>query len=471
MKFKALAFFSLLVILPLAANSLPQNRGTTDGFQIVSLYNGTIIQEQASSDFFMPASTAKIITALYALEHLGADYRFPTEIYIQGKIENNILNGDLYIKGYGDPLFLASDAFNLALAIRAKGITKISGNFFYDHSYLPEIFHVTVNGQLETTDNPGICAINLEFNRFKIYLEANDSKNQKQLTAVPTIPHLQANWSETALDVTTPQLRVDGFNEEWIFDKTVTHKYPVHLPVNNVAPYAAQFFTQLSKLAGVELPLPSAKIVPPKAKLLVAHHSIPLIQIVDLNLEYSNNLIAESLLLATAARSKKVESLAQAAEMMKSWLISFTNNEKWKSAKLVSGSGLDDGNQFTPALLTQLLYQVRDLRHHDRFYRSLLSISGIKGWMFKRLDTPPFAHRAWAKTGTLDYSGGLAGYFYGKSGKAYAFSLFSSDQAKRQELKVAKGSKKAELIDRASDCTKSIRERHDRLLQQWIEIL
>ena len=51
-----------------------------------------------------PASNMKIITGAAALAELGRDYRFKTEFYVNGEVSEGVLNGDLYIKGYGDPM-------------------------------------------------------------------------------------------------------------------------------------------------------------------------------------------------------------------------------------------------------------------------------------------------------------------------------------------------------------------------------
>lgn len=469
----ALFFPIILLLTPwqIFANSLPLPAEETDGFQIVSLDSGGIVQEKNASEQFMPASTAKILTTIYALEILGPDFRYKTEIFTSGVIKNGKLKGDLYLKGSGDPLLLANDLFNLALELKAKGINEITGNFYYDQSALPAQNTITACGQYETTDNPGLSALNVEFNRFKVFNQIGPN-GMKKLIPVPTIPHLLAKYSDRALPIETPQIRQIGLKEEWLFDPNQNYRFPVHLPVKEVAPYTAQFFREIAKIAGVIIPeIPSEKKVPKIASLRAIHRSIPLIQIVDLNLEYSNNLIAEVLLLTAASKEKKVSTLKEASERLRPWLAKFSADQTWGQAQLVCGSGLDEGNQFTPAQLTKLLYTIRDKKYGERFYRSILSVSGVKGWMYKRLDTPAFAYRAWAKTGTLDFSGGLAGYFYANSGKSYAFTLLSSNRSKRQKMLDAKGAEKVKLMDEADLWTKNIRDRHDQILKEWIEKL
>lgn len=464
----------MLYFIPLTlwASSLTLSPKDTVGFQVVDLENGRIVLEQNAKEYFLPASTAKIMTTLFALEKLGADYRFSTRLLMKGKVQKGTLQGDLYLKGSGDPLLLANDLFNLALELKAHGINQVDGHFYYDQSSLPSQTTITSCGQYETTDNPGVSALNVEFNRFKVYAEEAQQDDQKaSLVTVPNIAHLQAKWSERPLAPETPYARTPGLKEEWLLDPQVKHRFPVHLPVKEVAPYTAEFFQQLAELAGVKLPNPSERQTPNSAKMLAEHKSIPLVEIVDLNLEYSNNLIAEILLLTAATKNKKVTTLKEASEELKKWLLQFSKDSSWAGGQLVCGSGLDENNQFSPAQLTKLLYLVKDKKYGDRFYRSILSVSGVKGWMYKRLDDPTYAYHAWAKTGTLDYSGGLAGYFYSKKNKAYAFTLLSSNLPLRQKMNEAKGEEKVKLMDQADNWTKSLRDQHDQMLKEWINKL
>ena len=55
--------------------------------------------EIRSKKLFIPASNSKVITTAVALKYLGPNYRFSTQIYTDGILENQVLKGNLYIKG------------------------------------------------------------------------------------------------------------------------------------------------------------------------------------------------------------------------------------------------------------------------------------------------------------------------------------------------------------------------------------
>ncbi len=84
----------------------------------------------------VPASTTKLVTSIAALDLLGPSYQWRTEVLITGKITAGTLDGDLYIKGYGDP-FLTTEAYAaLIRTVREKGIHDIAGSVFFDNSQL-----------------------------------------------------------------------------------------------------------------------------------------------------------------------------------------------------------------------------------------------------------------------------------------------------------------------------------------------
>ena len=84
-----------------------------------------------------PASTMKCLTAIAALDKLGADYDFTTRLYYTGEIDDStqVLRGDLYCYGGMDPMLSSSDLTELARAVRNQGIKTIEGNIYADLSF------------------------------------------------------------------------------------------------------------------------------------------------------------------------------------------------------------------------------------------------------------------------------------------------------------------------------------------------
>ena len=82
-----------------------------------------------------PASTMKVLTTLVALDILGPTYRWRTDVFVQGELQEGRLDGDLLIKGYGDPFMVAERVWQMLRNIRRAGIKEISGDLLIDDSW------------------------------------------------------------------------------------------------------------------------------------------------------------------------------------------------------------------------------------------------------------------------------------------------------------------------------------------------
>src|SRR5450756_1889083 len=69
-----------------------------------------------------PASTMKLLTTFAALETLGPAYRWKTEAYLNGKLEDGVLQGDLVFKGYGDPKLTVEQFWMWLRELRQRGL-------------------------------------------------------------------------------------------------------------------------------------------------------------------------------------------------------------------------------------------------------------------------------------------------------------------------------------------------------------
>ncbi len=112
-----------------------------------------------------PASTAKTVTALYALQTLGADHRFVTSVLARGTISAGVLSGDLVLRGGGDPVLQTQDLARLADQVIAAGVRSITGEFRVDDGALPRVAQIDRGQPVQAGYNPGLSGMNLNFNR------------------------------------------------------------------------------------------------------------------------------------------------------------------------------------------------------------------------------------------------------------------------------------------------------------------
>ena len=81
-----------------------------------------------------PASTMKLLTSLAAMEILGPQYRWKTDIFTNGKIQAETLKGDLLVRGSGDPKLIPEEINKILNNLKDFGIKKIDGDLIFDRS-------------------------------------------------------------------------------------------------------------------------------------------------------------------------------------------------------------------------------------------------------------------------------------------------------------------------------------------------
>ncbi len=107
--------------------------------RIMSAQQNEIFFEKNPDHYLTPASTTKLFPTFAAYALLGADYMVPTRVFTNAPIENGIVKGDVYLKGYGDPTLSEQDIKELAREIAKKGISAIEGNIYADATYFDDI--------------------------------------------------------------------------------------------------------------------------------------------------------------------------------------------------------------------------------------------------------------------------------------------------------------------------------------------
>ena len=179
--FIGLVFVSLLPG-PVLAGSLPESVSAALKRSRIPLDSvGIVVQEvheskpiiRLNADRAMnPASTMKLLTTFAALETLGPAYRWKTEAYLNGKLENGVLQGDLVFKGYGDPKLTVEQFWMWLRELRQRGLREIRGDIVLDHSFFEAISSDPAEFDNDPTRayNVGTSALLLNFNAMHLHL-------------------------------------------------------------------------------------------------------------------------------------------------------------------------------------------------------------------------------------------------------------------------------------------------------------
>jgi D-alanyl-D-alanine carboxypeptidase/D-alanyl-D-alanine-endopeptidase (penicillin-binding protein 4) len=117
------------------ALAVPHLIRSTSAAIAVDLATGKIVFQRNPSLALVPASNEKLAVTYAALAAFGASYRIPTDVLGQGELHDGVWHGDLVLKGYGDPTLSTHDLRQLARALHAAGIRRVTGRVVGDESY------------------------------------------------------------------------------------------------------------------------------------------------------------------------------------------------------------------------------------------------------------------------------------------------------------------------------------------------
>lgn len=365
------------------------------------------------------ASVMKVVTTHAALDLLTPAYRWKTEIYRDGELANWVLQGDLVIKGYGDPSFKAQDFWRLLISLRQAGVKKISGNLVIDKTYFANS-KVEINFDSEKwrayNATPSAFLVNGRNTSFKFNAseEAVNVSQEFELPEVVIVNQLKrtsgscGDWrSRMAYDV-KPNLEQVTVTFTGSYAAACGERF-LELSVLSDEQYAFFTFKKLWRELGGEFN-GTLKVAekPVTAVKLLEQMSEPLGTVVrDIN-KWSNNVMAKQLLLTLAAEKNGLPVAEQAgAEVIKRWLQ--TNHFNFDELVIENGSGLSRIEQISAEHLGQLLVWAYNSPIMPEMMASLPILS-LDGTVQQRLKESASNGRAHLKTGSINGVNAIAGY-------------------------------------------------------------
>ncbi len=405
--------------------------GGTVSFVAQDLDTGFVLADEDGSKELPPASVAKAVTALYALESLGPDYRFETDIYAKGVIREGVLDGDIVLAGGGDPQLSTDDLISLRSALFEHGITKVTGRFLVWGGAIDRVAEIEPSQLDHLGYNPSISGLNLNYNRVHFEWERQGSGYRVQMDArgrseVPLVTMSRMEVVERGAPVFDYQ---DGNGtDHWTVARSALNSSGSRwLPVRYPSIYTGDVFRALSAKEGLLLPEPILANTRPEGEVLARYSSPTLSDVMRRMLDKSTNLTAEAAgLMASAARSDNKRGLRTSAFQMSAWMQSLAGG----APRFDDHSGLSDKTRITASEMARFL-AVNGV--NARLFPILKSIPFLdeKG---RLLQIPPAEVRA--KTGTLNFVTSLAGYLITKGGRRIAFAYFAADLDKREASKL-----------------------------------
>ncbi len=418
--------------LPSGAERLIQAAGLRGEvvFAVADVETGAQLEAFGGNQGLPPASVAKALTALYALDVLGADYRFETALIADGPIENGILNGDLILVGGGDPLLDTDDLATMAANLREAGITEVRGAFKVYDGALPYVFSIDPGQPDHLGYSPAISGIALNFNRvhfewkraganYKVTMDARTARY------TPSVDMASMRVEKRSLPIYTyqPSARQDRWS---VASGALGNGGARWLPVRKPALYAGDVFRTLARANGIVLGRVQITRETPEGSVLVLHQSDTLESILRGMLKYSTNVTAEMVgMAASKARGADIQSLTDSAMEMNRWA---AETYSVAGVAMVDHSGLGDASRMAPEALVTALVAARK----DGALRPLLKKFTLVDGQGRPVKDHPI--KVDAKTGTLNFVSGLGGFITAPDGSELAFAVFTADVEHRATI-------------------------------------
>ncbi|NJK89645.1 MAG: D-alanyl-D-alanine carboxypeptidase/D-alanyl-D-alanine-endopeptidase [Myxococcales bacterium] len=418
----------------------PELVGSRTGIHVRSLTDDRVVFEEASNELFNPASNMKLLTTAAALHYLGPSYVFRTEVRRDPTMVGGTVKGNLYIKGRGDPTLTTEALFGLVNEIALRGIREIEGNLVIDASFFDAVGEGP--GWEEETGDPAyaapIGALSVNFNTFVLrVLPADTLGATARVNVWPDVDVIQV---KNEVVTRGPRTRT----HVWVGTSPVKDRIEVVLRgfigiddsngrsirrrIYDPARFSGAMVKRLLELRGITVRGRAVNGLMPEhpTVAVTTHYSSPLADIVSLLNKYSNNFIAEQILKTLGAEMLEAPgSWEKGINMVSRFLVEI--GAPAGSFRLGNGSGLNDVNRVTPALVTDVLahmYRRFDLR--PEFVASL-AVAGQSGTIGSRFADTPAVSRIRAKTGTLTGVSTLSGYVVTRTEEVLAFSIMMNN--------------------------------------------
>lgn len=426
--------------LPQAMKDL-EKKGILVSIEARDLDSGKILYAVNENLTLNPASNVKLFTSAAALEILGSQFIFQTKVFHYGSIQDQKLKGNLYVQGFGDPLFVSERLWFLINDLAREGFKTITGDLILDPSYFDtnqDIEFATGDDNQRAYSAP-LSALSLNFNVVAIYVRPGHPNKKPLVFLDPENEYVEVlNEATTGAKDT---LQVDRFQKKdkmvlkvsGVFPKNV-HEKRIYRNVLDPVQYYGAVFKEFLKQRGIILKgdVKMGK-VPDSAHSLTTYDSKFLKEILSgLNL-YSNNFIAEQIVKTLGAFKKQAPgTTSKGIDVIKLFL---EENLKFKNGSFVikNGSGFSKLNRFSSHHFVELLhYSYKKFEIAPEFISSL----GVphEDSTLARYQSLGKQYYLRAKTGSLTGVVALSGYLKSRHKKNIAFSILLNSSSNNNDI-------------------------------------
>ncbi|WP_404450927.1 D-alanyl-D-alanine carboxypeptidase/D-alanyl-D-alanine-endopeptidase [Virgibacillus necropolis] len=421
--------------------------GALTGVSIRSASSGESLYSHSGDIRLHPASNQKIMTGATALDVLGPDYRFSTEVLTDGKLKGKVLKGNLYLKGKGDPTLMKKDLIQFAKELKEKGVHKIKGDLIGDDNWFDDVrLSTDLNWDDESYyTGAQISALTIapndDYDAGTVIVEVYPGEKAGASPEVKLIPETDyltiVNKAKTVSGGESKDIsieRIHGTNNIVIEGNIPLDgsKSRVWRSVWEPTGYALDVFKKALEEQGIQLIGNSTVklgVTPEKATVLTSKQSMPLKDLYIPFMKLSNNGHAEVLVKEMGKFVHGEGSWDKGIEVMEEKLSEFGVDTD--TVLLRDGSGMSHKNLIPAEQLTKFLYEIQDESWFPVFEKSLpvagMSERLVGGTLRGRMTGDSTKGNVTAKTGSLTGVSTLSGYVTSKDGEELIFSVMMNN--------------------------------------------
>ncbi|MEM9690070.1 MAG: D-alanyl-D-alanine carboxypeptidase/D-alanyl-D-alanine-endopeptidase, partial [Pseudomonadota bacterium] len=385
-----------------------------------------------------PASTIKLVTTLVALDTLGPAYQWKTDIYAMGELSNGRLDGDLLIKGHGDPFLVTDRVWQMLRRLRQLGIQDISGDLILDDSFFD-----VADSDPGAFDNQPLRAYNvtpsallMNFKVVRYFFEPDIDANAVHVQVDPPLGNLEINNQlrlrngscrgyQRGISI-TPNEAIDKMTFDGRFPNGC-RRYAMDRTALDHAAFAFGLFVSLWRESGGRFDgLWQHGAAPEDEDPILSFESLPLADQISRINKFSNNVMSRQLVYTLDAEINGAPGTeAGGVAVIENWLAS--RGLESEHFVMDNGSGLSRESRMTALQFTEILDHAWQQTYMPEFLSSM-SLSGLDGTGRRRFDDRLLEGQAHLKTGSLDHVSAIAGYMQSRSGRRFSVVMMQNHE-------------------------------------------
>ena len=377
-----------------------------------------------------PASTMKLLTTLVGLDTLGRNYRWTTDVFALGEVEDGRLDGDLLIRGGGDPFLVTERVWQMLRLVRQAGIHEIDGNLLLDDSYfeVPEHDPAEFDHQPLRAYNVGPNALLMNFKVVRYWFEPDHDRNAVRVWVDPPLENLRVEnrlalrrgycgGYQRGITITANEA-IDKMIFSGRFP-TGCKSYAMDRTALSHNEFAYGLFTSVWRESGGVFRggWMNAK-APEDAEPIVSFRSLPLAEIISRVNKNSNNVMARHILYTLSAEVLGPPGTESGGrKVVENWLAD--TGIEFPTLTLDNGAGLSREARVSAREFGALL-EFAWRKPYMPEYLASMAVSGLDGTLRRKFDGEQLTGQAHLKTGSLDHVSAIAGYLQARSGRRYS---------------------------------------------------